>query len=238
MSNPVPLRLAATCIPIRDAAGGDGIEVLMVRRNLELSFGGMWTFPGGVLEQADGPVPEEPKESGMNWGDPPLLTTAARGAVRETQEETAMVCDVASLAWFSHWIPPLVGPPKRFATWFFLAPEHRGTLDVNDAENDDACWISPAAGLERNTAGDYPLAVPTWVTLDDLRASDSVSRLVDSCITQGAHLHHTRAFRGRNEHVLCWEGDAAYDEAHPDVDGPRNRVRTTTDGSLIERLRV
>lgn len=236
MSNPVPLRLAATCIPIRDARGSDDIEVLMVRRNPELSFGGMWTFPGGVLEAADGPVPNELHESTMNWGDPGLLSTAARGAVRETQEETALVCDISSLAWFSHWIPPRVGPPKRFATWFFLAPEHRGTLDVDEAENDDACWISPEKALARSGGDDFPLAIPTWVTLDDLQASSSVARLVDSCITQGARRHDTRAFREGNEHVLCWEGDAAYDAEHPDVEGPRNRVRTTTQGALIERL--
>lgn len=236
MSNPVPLRLAATCIPIREVKHQAGIEILMVRRNPELIFGGMWTFPGGVFEKADGPAPSNPTETGVDWGDPRLLSTAARAAARETLEETAIVCDTASLAWFSHWIPPLVGPAKRFATWFFLAPEHRGILDVNTDENDEACWISPSAALERSRDGGFPLAVPTWVTLDDLQSARSLSLLIDSCITRGARRHHTRALRGEEETVLLWEGDSAYDASQPDVPGRRNRVRAASSGEVIERM--
>ena len=126
MTEPAPpIRLAATCMPIRD--GDHGLEVLMVRRNPELSFGGMWTFPGGSLDDADGPLPEPvTDESTFDWRDVGLLTTAATAASRETIEETGLSCSPMSLAWFSHWIPPHPGPPKRFATWFFLAPEHSG----------------------------------------------------------------------------------------------------------------
>ena len=101
-------------------------------------------------------------------------------------EETSLVCDVASLAWLSHWIPPLVGPPKRFATWFFLAPEHRGTLEVNPSENDGARWIRPDAALAASELGEFPLTIPTWITLDDLQATSSIPLLIDQCITLGA----------------------------------------------------
>ena len=208
----------------------------MVRRNRELSFGGMWTFPGGVFEDSDGPAPSPPDEFNENWGGPQLLSTAANAAVRETIEETALHCDVSSLAWFSHWVPPTVGPPKRFATWFFLAPEHHGDIEVSTEENDEARWVTPGDALAQSSAGEFPLAIPTWVTLDDLRLTESIPLLIDKCITQGATQNRTRAFPGGDGNVLCWSGDAAYEADSPDVPGPRNRVRATASGSVIERI--
>lgn len=236
MTDTSPLRLAAACIPIRDSGAG-AVEVLMVRRNPDLSFGGLWTFPGGVLEDADGPLPPDLDEATQHWGDPLLLTTAANGAARETMEETALVCDVASLAWLSHWIPPLVGPPKRFATWFFLAPEHRGTLEVNPSENDDARWIGPSAALQACEQGEFPLTIPTWITLDDLQATSSIPLLIDRCISLGATRYHTRAIPSSGHRVMCWVEDAAYETGDAETPGLRNRVRATPSGSVIERIR-
>lgn len=236
MTNPVPLRLAATCIPIR-ALKDAPLEILMVRRNAELSFGGLWTFPGGVFEDADGPAPSSIDEESQNWGDPQLLSTAANAAVRETIEETALQCNVSSLVWFSHWIPPTIGPPKRFATWFFLAPEHSGEIVVDTDENDEARWVAPSNALELSASGDFPLTIPTWVTLDDLAATPSIPHLIDSSITQGATFKHTRAMPAGDENVLCWPGDAAYDVGDPDMPGGRDRVRATKGGAVIERIK-
>jgi 8-oxo-dGTP pyrophosphatase MutT (NUDIX family) len=50
----VPLRPAATVMLVRDAEAG-GIEVLMVRRTVAAAFaGGMYVFPGGRVDAADG----------------------------------------------------------------------------------------------------------------------------------------------------------------------------------------
>jgi 8-oxo-dGTP pyrophosphatase MutT (NUDIX family) len=50
----VPLRPAATVMLVRDASGG-GVEVLMVRRTVASAFaGGMYVFPGGRVDEADG----------------------------------------------------------------------------------------------------------------------------------------------------------------------------------------
>ena len=49
---PAPALPAATVTIVRDA--GDGIEVLMMRRNLKSGFvPGMYVFPGGGLDEAD-----------------------------------------------------------------------------------------------------------------------------------------------------------------------------------------
>ena len=54
LSEEIPLRPAATVMLVRDAEGG-GIEVFMVRRATSAAFaGGMYVFPGGRVDDADG----------------------------------------------------------------------------------------------------------------------------------------------------------------------------------------
>ena len=44
-----PASPAATIVLLRD---GDGeLEVLMIHRGADTAFGGMWAFPGGVIEE-------------------------------------------------------------------------------------------------------------------------------------------------------------------------------------------
>src|SRR3954468_11810875 len=99
---------AATVILARDTKRGP--EVLMLRRNSKIAFGGMWVFPGGRVDPTD--------LEGVPEGDE--LAAARRAAVREAHEEAGLVVDEAGLVVFSHWVPP-VEVPKRFSTWFFLA---------------------------------------------------------------------------------------------------------------------
>ncbi|HAF68589.1 MAG TPA: NUDIX hydrolase, partial [Acidimicrobiaceae bacterium] len=42
---------AATVVVARDTS--NGIEVLMLRRNSKIYFGGMWVFPGGKIDETD-----------------------------------------------------------------------------------------------------------------------------------------------------------------------------------------
>ena len=51
----VPIRPAATVMLVRDIDGEAGVEVFMLRRTLAAAFGsGMYVFPGGRVETADG----------------------------------------------------------------------------------------------------------------------------------------------------------------------------------------
>lgn len=232
MSSVAAIRLAATAILLR--SGGNGLEVCMVRRNPDLAFGGMWTFPGGAIDPSDGPLPSEVDESSHTWDDPELIRTAARAAARETVEETGLVCDADRLAWFSHWIPPRRPGLKRFATWFFLAGEPTGELVVDPTENSDGRWVTPTEALGSYARGEFPLAVPTWVTLDDLRGFDSPTAAVAAAET-AVRLHHTRHVRTEALPVLVWPGDAAHESGDPDTHGPRNRVELSPDGGVRTR---
>jgi 8-oxo-dGTP pyrophosphatase MutT (NUDIX family) len=54
MTTPPALRDAATVMLVRDAADGGGMEVFMLRRNLNSDFvGGAYVFPGGAVDEAD-----------------------------------------------------------------------------------------------------------------------------------------------------------------------------------------
>ena len=83
---------AATVVLVRDREVG--LETLMLRRNVEVSFGGMWVFPGGRVEPEDGDG-----ERG-----------ARRAAAREAAEEAGLAVDSELLVPFAHWIPPPVAP--------------------------------------------------------------------------------------------------------------------------------
>src|SRR5438477_13140881 len=163
MTEPIP---AATVVLARDTA--DGIEVLMLRRSSRGAFGGMWVFPGGQVETAD----IDPADPGDE------LTAARRAAVREAKEEADVVVDLDALVTFSHWLPPPVAP-KRFSTWFFLAPAPDAVeVAVDNAEIRDHEWLRPADAIARRDAGDIELAPPTWVTLWRLSGVDTVDEAV------------------------------------------------------------
>ena len=54
MADGVQVRDAATVMLVRDALDGTGMEVFMLRRNLNSDFvGGAYVFPGGAVDEAD-----------------------------------------------------------------------------------------------------------------------------------------------------------------------------------------
>ncbi|MEI2699373.1 MAG: NUDIX hydrolase [Microthrixaceae bacterium] len=114
---------AATVVVVRDGRsssdGPGGLEVLVLRRDRDLSFaGGTWVFPGGRIDPADHPV-----------GGQDLELAARTAAVREANEEAGLVIDPSRLRRWSHWTPP-PETPKRFSTAFFVASVSAGNDDV------------------------------------------------------------------------------------------------------------
>src|SRR5437868_6984643 len=91
----VPARPAATVVLLRDGAA-TGCEVLLVRRNAQLSFhGGAWVFPGGRIDP-------------MDYGDVPhdAVRAARRAACREAWEEAAVRLHPDSLITMARWVTP------------------------------------------------------------------------------------------------------------------------------------
>ena len=136
MSTGIP---AATVVLVRD--GGDGLETLLLRRNSKIAFGGMWVFPGGRIDEAD--------RHGLAPTDE--LAAARRAAVRETREEAGLAITEATLVALSHWSPPAIAP-KRFLTWFFLAPATSDTVTIDQGEIHEHVWLRPSEALARRNA--------------------------------------------------------------------------------------
>ncbi len=209
-----PARPASTVVLVRD---GDGeLEVLMIHRGADTAFGGMWAFPGGVIEIDDVPEGSAP--------DP--LPAARAAAVRETHEEVGLHVDPDSFVWWSHWLPPLASiSTKRFSTWFFLAPANDGHTDEHVGVDGDEVhahgWLAPSVALGLQERGEILLAPPTYVTLQQLcRYGDVGSALAAA---EPRFFATEIAFEGEIRQCL-WAGDVGYGGGDHRAVGPRHRL--------------
>jgi 8-oxo-dGTP pyrophosphatase MutT (NUDIX family) len=131
-----------------------GLEVLLLRRSAEAAFmPGVWVFPGGAVDPADGEG-----EAGSR-----------ACALRELAEEAAVeLPESEELVPFSHWITP-EEVPVRFDTRFYLAlaPPHSSPR-ADGFETTDAAWWAPRAALDSHRAGELELVFPTIKQLEAL----------------------------------------------------------------------
>ncbi len=219
---PIP---AATVVLVRDCAeaGAPAVEVLMLRKNSKITFGGMWVFPGGKIDAED-----------FAGGDD-LAAAARRAAARETLEEAGVAVSGDSFQHFSHWTPP-PGPAKRFATWFYAARlEDEQRVAIDDGEIQDHAWIKPGQALARHAAGEIDLAPPTWVTLYHLSRYAPASRLLTHLASTPVKTYSTHvAKRSDGVRVAMWHGDAGYEAWDADIAGERHRLAMTPDGFVFE----
>lgn len=212
----VPARPAATLVLVRD---GDGeVEVLMIERGAGGAFGGVWAFPGGVVEDGDIPPGTAP--------DP--LPAARVAAARETHEEVGLEVDPDTLVFWSHWLPPGRNSlsTKRFSTWFFVAEahEHDHHDDRIRADTDEVVttrWMPPAVVLGMQERGEIDIVPPTYVTLTQLSRYGDVTSLLAAADPR--YFATEIAFDG-DTRICLWHGDAAYGGGDHDVPGPRHRL--------------
>jgi len=200
---------AATVILLRD--GETGLETLMLRRNSKLAFGGMWVFPGGRVDDAD------------HTDTTDAFDAARRAAVREAMEESNLAVVLDDLVALSHWTPP-IETPKRFATWFFVAPAPAGAVTIDDGEIHEHRWVSPTDALAQRDAGEIELAPPTVVTLHTLVGTATVADALAATAQRTPDVFVTRIAVTDEGLVTMWEGDAGYETSDATAAGPRHRL--------------
>lgn len=221
---------AATVVVLRDTPAG--LEVLMLRRNNEGPFGGMWVFPGGRVDDHE-IVP----------GD--SLASARRAAVREAEEECGLVIAPDDMETWSHWVPPAApqmttggrGPVRRFSTWFFITHAPDGDVAIDGDEIHDHVWIAPSEAKARRDAGEIELVPPTWVTLHELEAHSTVAEAMAWARSREPELFRTRPI-GKEPRTVAWFGDVAYEGGPAEADGPRHRLIMHAEGWVYDRLDV
>lgn len=206
---------AATVILGRD--GVAGIEVLMLRRNSRIAFGGAWVFPGGRVDDDDRGADE--------------LAKARSAAIRESAEETGLKIHDRPLEVWSFWAPPpmksmvVEGKKKRFATWFFIGHAPDTEVQIDMGEIHEHRWLQPSAALELHRNGEIELIPPTWVTLDQLSSHESMESAIATAHSTEPGVFVTRPVPGKPV-TLTWAGDVAYDDPSS-VDSPGGRNRLT-----------
>jgi len=214
---PIP---AATVVLVRDTDAG--LETLMLHRNSKLAFGGMWVFPGGRVDPEDGVGADDEQEA------------ARHAAVREAFEEAGLRCDPSLLVAFSHWVPPPIAP-KRYATWFFIAPAPTGAVTIDGGEIHDSAWMRPSDALARRDAGEIELAPPTWMTLRHLTAFADTAAAVAEAGRREPTFYVTHMGRTTEGMVAMWAGDAGYESGDADAPGPRHRLHISAGAWELER---
>ena len=218
---------AATVLLLRDVERA-GLEVLMLRRNSKIAFGGMWVFPGGRVDDHE-VVPDD------------VVASARTAAVREVQEETGLDIRSEQLVTWSYWVPPrlpaapIKGPRRRFSTWFFVAPAPGGEVAIDYGEIHEDRWLSPTEALGQHRRREIELAPPTWVTLTQLSAHRSVTEAMTWAGGRQPEEFRTRPIHKRPA-TIAWVGDVAYDGSGGVEDpGPRHRLVMHADGWHYER---
>ena len=196
---------AATVVLLRDAP--EGLQVLLLERPRNRgSFAGAWVFPGGVVD---------PGDYGQSADDDVELAAARQAGVRETAEETGLQLKLPDLRRLSCWVPPPEAP-RRYRTWFFLAPAPDGDILLSPDEHVDSVWLAPDEALERHRAGTMSLFPPTWVTLHGLLGAGTVEQALARASAAAPETYATRQLPGHVPPAMVWHGDAEYpDSADP-----------------------
>jgi len=217
----VPAHPAATVVLLRD--GLESCEVLLVRRNVQLSFhGGAWVFPGGRID------PEDYDAAGD------VMAAARRAAVREAREEAGIAVADDSLVRLSRWVTP-EGLPKRFDAWFFAARAGNETVQVDGGEIQAHRWLSPAEALAEQGAKRIELPPPTFVTLTRLAGCRTVAETLAVIAQNPFEAYLPRLHMIPEGACTLYAGDVAYDSGDLDQPGPRHRLWIVDSGWRYER---
>jgi 8-oxo-dGTP pyrophosphatase MutT (NUDIX family) len=178
MTEPMPIRPAATVVLVRD--GADGLEVWLQQRATTLAFAaGMHAFPGGRVDDDEdiSAVVHDVSAEAAVWGDDDLAVVRAHlaAATRETWEESGVQLDPAALVPWARWVTP-PGDTRRFDARFYLAacPSDQAPEPLT-GEVAAGSWFVVQAAVDAFVVGTLPMWPPTISTLTSLTAFDTVA---------------------------------------------------------------
>lgn len=212
---------AATVVLLRER--NCGCEVLLVRRNAQLTFhGGAWVFPGGRLDPADYADAHD------------TVAAARRAAVREAREEAGLVLAPDALVLVSRWITP-TPLPKRFDTWFFAGLGSDAPVEIDGSEIHDHRWVTPADALAAQRAREIELPPPTFVTITRLARHGCAADALAAFALGPMETFEPRLCPVEGGAVTLYAGDAGYDAGDLECPGPRHRLWIREDGWHYER---
>lgn len=198
LGEPAVPRPAASVVLLRRGSkhGDRALEVLLLKRSESANFmPGVWVFPGGAVDPADGEGEDGHRAC----------------AIRELREEAGIeLASVEELTLFSRWITPEV-VARRFDAWFFLAlaPAHSPPRP-DGIETTEAAWFEPKAALEAAAGGDLVLAFPTMRQLESLVSFRSSSEALEAHRGREIEPILPKVIGTMDEHRVVLPGDPDY----------------------------
>jgi 8-oxo-dGTP pyrophosphatase MutT (NUDIX family) len=202
--SPVEPRPAASVILLRRGGGhGDrGLEVLLAKRSPSARFmPSAWVFPGGAVD-AEAAAAGEPSDDAYQ-----------RTALRELEEEVAIVLEPDGLVAFSRWITP-VEVAIRFDTRFYLAlaPPHCAP-EPDGEEIVEASWFAPSDALERRASGEMLLVFPTVKHLEALAGFGSAEEALAAARSKRTEPILPRVVVSEGDARIVLPGERGYESA-------------------------
>ena len=206
---PLLIRPAATVAVVRDS--GDGIELLMLRRNRELAFaGGAWVFPGGAVEVNETPV---------------------AAAVRECVEECGIHLPESALVEYAHWTTPTSGMSRRFATHFYCAQvDTAAQVKIDEGEIHEYHWTSAKQALAQHHRGEFKIMPPTYLSLLLFSRYTSCAELLIALDSVEPYRVEPKMARIESGLVSLYPGDSGFESGEPAENGALHRCLCHTEG--------
>ncbi|MEV0613838.1 NUDIX hydrolase [Nonomuraea sp. NPDC050404] len=129
----------------------------------------------GVLLAGPGPDSVVADTTGEDWEADRLALIDRSLGFADFLARRGLVLRADLLKAWAHWITPEI-ESRRFDTRFFVAvlPAGQRTRDVG-GEADQVVWERPSRTLERAREGEIFLMPPTYATLSELTAHDTVA---------------------------------------------------------------
>jgi 8-oxo-dGTP pyrophosphatase MutT (NUDIX family) len=148
-------------------AGGLGFRVAAVRECFE---------EAGILLARD--PAGRPVDHDLGLATARDRLNAGAASFVDLLEARSLVIAGAELRLFSHWLTPM-GAPRRYNTWFFVAPAPDGEDGAHDdRELVSSTWVRPHDALEHNAASRIDLIFPTEMSLRALARYEHAADLL------------------------------------------------------------
>ncbi|CAD8151183.1 unnamed protein product [Paramecium pentaurelia] len=191
----------------------DDYKVLVLERSKEISFGGSYVFPGGILEEVDDKIAQFDSQlieqnhqkyychQTQGWYDSFLIA-----AIRETIEETNIQLDYKQLYQKIKPFLRIITPQmiqKRYDAQFFFNLNNYDTLDINKIESTSYEWNTPIGFLEKFIKNQIQFQSPIFLQLLILQQLGSYQNIVNY-IDSGDQYKHTypHVFQFSNKYVF------------------------------------
>jgi 8-oxo-dGTP pyrophosphatase MutT (NUDIX family) len=169
MTSAVPIRLAATLMPVRDGAGG--LEVCLLRRNANSTWvAGLALFPGGAVDERDGTPALAERcvlPAGVRADELPGGLAPWAAAMRECFEEIGLLLAIDDAGDWAHQDPDrlrrldaLRGPLDAGAADLATVLAEEGLRLRVDLLRFVAHWVTPPGQARRYDTRFYVAPAP------------------------------------------------------------------------------